>query len=698
MDIDKLTEALTDAGGLAFFRSLHSLGILGNANQRAAFANENGDLLRPDSILEWVPKVSKNELVYERKGGFRCKPKTIRPKHPGIIRVCLFGESMAAGFPLAPGYTPAYVLEDLLSKIEAEKAPHGDRVPFEVIDLAVPNMGPSEQLRVCKTAQQLEPDVCVFMGGNNWYYGLSVEPTASPETRVNYARYMNGCGPRQLASVFQEQLTERAKVMVQTLVTYANAGGAASIVVIPAANHHWERRTPIPWLKDEATRTWHAHLEKAERFLLEKDYDAAVGEADRMLELEQTLTGVPERIKVKAYLATGQRQAARHAAVRAIDACNWQNYTWALPCVPSYVAKAMTAAARACECLLIDMETVLTEHTKDPFLDFRMFYDQCHLTEEGVRVVMSAVAATVRNLFSKNPSKKKWPALVAAADTPRKMIAASARFQVAHWLSQFYPGTASSDLAQRLNDLLASTVSMNDRFIDVIKDQVRLRSIFCSPGLNAAATNAARGPGMTASFLSNRLNAPFLTALINVLKACSNGGVDEIFDHIIESYQARMVEGIDLVEPRFRDWFWECTPTAWHDPMERHGSPFFRAFWPQSHFSFLCSARSNIHFCLSARSKFAESGTADDQPLIVTVNGNEVATCALDPKWQQYRGRISRRRLVQGHNQVCLHWPMPEFHEEKAIQQVISEFSIGAAADMFPIFGEVYSLTLRIDP
>lgn len=76
----------------------------------------------------------------------------------GPPRVLLVGESVAAGYLLAPGHTPAGVLADLLPG-------------HDVVDLARTDETQASLLETLEAAAQLAPDVVVVWAGNNWVQG-----------------------------------------------------------------------------------------------------------------------------------------------------------------------------------------------------------------------------------------------------------------------------------------------------------------------------------------------------------------------------------------------------------------------------------------------------------------------------------------------------------------------------------------------
>ncbi|MCK6523456.1 hypothetical protein L6R49_18745 [Myxococcota bacterium] len=666
MNTKELAEFLASEEGLAVARAL--LGATAEPAGAPVAARPG-----PQPILEWRPVEGEDGLTFERPDAARCKPRRIGPKAPGALRVCLIGESMAAGFPLAPAYTPALVLEELLRQALGPAV--------EVIDLAMPNMGPTEQLRVCEAARQLRPDVFVLMTGNNWYYGLTIEPTASPEARRRYALRLAEGGPRSLVAEHRRQLLARAAVMVKHLVAAAHDVGARAVLTIPAVNHAWERRSPPPWLGGGGAAAWSRGYEAARRALAAGALEEAVHAA---AQVEDTpLTGAPQRVRARALLASGDPAAAAEAAMAALDGTNWQNITFALPQTPAAVAALMRDGAEAGGYEAVELREILAEAIGGPYLDGRVFYDHCHLNVEGVRVAMSAVAAQIAS--PRLPEPLGWRALHPLAPSPTPLVAASASFQAAHWASQFFPALAQDDLGALLRAQVREALDADDALQPVLRAFIRLRSPLTSPGLHAALPQASRVPGVSAALVSRRLNAPLLGAILDVLRERGDAEVEDDLTALVQGYERALDDGIDLAHPRHQPQLWERTPLAWDDPNDRQGAPFYRALWPDSTFSLVCGASRDLSVALTARAPSPGEVT-------LLVNGAPVGALALGPGWRTWRGVLPQGTLRRGLNEVRLLWPALAVDEDEALRLAQRRLSLGVDADLLPVFGEVYSL------
>ena len=59
--------------------------------------------------------------------------------------------------------------------------------------------------------------------------------------------------------------------------------------------------------------------------------------------------------------------------------------------------------------------------------------------------------------------------------------------------------------------------------------------------------------------------------------------------------------------------------------------------------------------------------------------------------WQRWRGTLPARNLVRGVNRVRLRWPSLAVDDDAAIADATRLLALGVDADLFPVFGEVYS-------
>jgi len=129
-------------------------------------AAEDSDAPVPIGI--WNPQEVDGETMFVRKvdpgptGDFWPPHATLAPKQGLLpLRVCLLGESTAAGMFYRPHLTPAHVLQAHLDAIAGPDL-------FEVVDLTKLSIDLDELIDLARASIQLRPDLLRFFAGNNW--------------------------------------------------------------------------------------------------------------------------------------------------------------------------------------------------------------------------------------------------------------------------------------------------------------------------------------------------------------------------------------------------------------------------------------------------------------------------------------------------------------------------------------------------
>jgi len=229
-------------------------------------AGTGGAARLPWPISIWQPRGEGADLVFVRPeplplGDHFAARREIRPKRaPLPLRVCLFGESAAAGYLYAPGLTPAGVLEGQLRAVAGDGA-------AEVVDLARTNETLGSLVATLESAVQIQPDVLVIFAGNNW--NLLETPEVSPyapsvAARQRFAeawREGGRAGPVALAAGRLRGIVEAAFARVALI---ARAIGVPVVVVVPEVSlAGWESRQPVGWLS--AAEHGGPHLPRARR-------------------------------------------------------------------------------------------------------------------------------------------------------------------------------------------------------------------------------------------------------------------------------------------------------------------------------------------------------------------------------------------------------------------------------------------------
>jgi hypothetical protein len=113
-----------------------------------------------------------------------------------------------------------------------------------------------------------------------------------------------------------------------------------------------------------------------------------------------------------------------------------------------------------------------------------------------------------------------------------------------------------------------------------------------------------------------------------------------------------------------------------------------RSPWPETSFCLICEGERDVEIEATLRLPFAGS-------IGITVNGEEVGTVDAKERWTRTTFRIDRKDLRRGLNRLTLRWPLPATDGKAALAAAVERLEVGIAADVHPVFGEVFSLIAR---
>ncbi len=654
---------------------------------------------RPISI--WEPKIEDGTTVWVRPapgpfGDHYATRRELRPKRAELpLRVVFFGESVAAGYLYAPHLTPAGVLE---SQLRAA----GGAANFEVIDLARTNETLAGLLATVRASFQINPDVLILFAGNNWNLLETPEvspyaPTAAARREMAAALQAEGlAGPVRLA---RERLRTIAEAVFEEIALMARAVGIPVVVVVPEVNlADWENRQPVAWTGDGPAR-WHHLYREAVAALERGDADAAENAARTMLEIDGGSCPTAWRLVARARLALGDRGDAAGAAMAAraeVDAAAYPGLAFlGAPQAGTAVQDLLRELSRRHGFFRIDLPEIFASYISDigsPLPGRRLFLDYCHLTAEGMRIAMAAVAATVLDLSGMVESIPAWRDLVAHGPAPSPEAEAvaclGAAIHSAHRLL-----TVGSKLPL-LRHWCAAALDASPGIVGTLLDLVEARSAPCPAVLTAAQQRNATSPYrllLQHGWQWDHLDADVITAIRGILK---DWGLEGEIDRRLLAYRAVPAEGIDLAAPPFF-FLWEPLERFYPEVMrldDLTAPAYLRCPWPETSFALLTEGDRDLAIELTARLPPPPGAAERTREVRVAMNGQEIGSIAATARWSKSSLSISRMALAPGLNRLMLLWPDPPPIDGDPLAWAIERLESGLAADLHPVFGEVFSL------
>ena len=398
---EELAQRLATDSGLETARLLQASGLLAEPlvpETRPKPTLEDGEL-RPISI--WRPRYLDGEWIFERPRPLplgdhhAARRRFPAAKRPGAVRVCFFGESVAAGYLYAPDLTPAAVLAQQL----AHFAPDLD---FEIIDLARTNERLGPLARTAEASLQLKPQRWVFFVGNNW--PLLETPEVSPFFPSVVARQEVAAelrrndldGPPELAA---RRLEIAVRSTFARLAQQAEANDVEVILVVPESHlAGWEVAQSVPWLPGDDAALWHEERARCCDYLAEGDGPGAEDSARRLLAIDGGRCPTGHRLLARALVIQGEVDAARQAAQEAVDRAAYPlNGCLASPQATSTAQGLLRRAAAEHGFRIVDLPWIFAAQGEDLPGD-ELFLDYCHLSAEGMRRAMAAVARELLDL------------------------------------------------------------------------------------------------------------------------------------------------------------------------------------------------------------------------------------------------------------------------------------------------------------
>jgi hypothetical protein len=651
--------------------------------------------MKREPISIWQPAEIDGEPVFVRPdplplGDHYAAVKVLRPKKAELpLRVGFFGESVAAGYLYAPHLTPARVLESQL------RAAGGDG-NFEVVDLARTNETLSSLAETVRTSLQINPDVLVLLIGNNW--NLLETPEASPyapsvEARQRYARALGEEGIAGTVRLAAEELRAKAEAALDFIGLIAGAVQIPVVVVVPEVNlADWEDRQPPVWLPGDGIARWHALYAEATRRLDRQDFDGALVATASMHELDGGRCAATWRLRARCFEGLGDPGQAAGAARSEVDAAAYSTLAFlGAPRATTAAREILLGAARRHGFFPVDLREVFAGHTGSPFPGRRLFLDYCHLTLEGIQVAMAAVAAEVLNLSGMPFS---IPALATPAISPEAEATArlGAAVHTAHRLLTV--GAKRPILEHWCQAALDASPGIEEAMLDLIE----ARCAPCPAVLTAAQQRNLASPYrllLQHGWRWDHLDAELIEALQAVLERRGRPAGERIA-RLLLAHHAVSMEGTDLTEPPY---LWEPLERFYPEVMrfaDLSERATFRSPWPESSFCLVCAAGRDVEVEPTLRLPAALPGEGRRGRVRIAVNGEEAGGMDATERWSRSSLLIPTSSLKPGLNRLSLRWPAPEADGRAALQAAVERLELGIAADLHPVFGEVFSLIARL--
>ena len=407
-----------------------------------------------------------------------------------------------------------------------------------------------------------------------------------------------------------------------------------------------------------------------------------------MLELDGGLCPTAWRLLARARQGLGDLAGAAEACRSEVDAAQYATLAFlSAPQATSDVREILRDACRRHGFLRVDLPEVFAGHTGSPLPDRRLFLDYCHLTTEGIHVAMAAVAAEVLNLSGMIEAEQDWRSLLPRLPSPAISPEAEATARLGAAIHCAHRLLTAGPKRPILEHWIRAALDISPGIAEAMLDFVAARSAPGPAVLTAAQQRNLASPYrllLQHGWQWDFLDAEMLEAIGSVL-----GLQDEIARRLLEHHAIRE-EGTDLSRPPY---LWEPLERFYPEVMASEDLPgraYLRSPWPETGFCLVCDAGRDVALDLTLRVPGRTGQVA------VAVNGEEAGTVEAVERWSRSRLRLPKEFLRRGLNRLTLRWPDLPPAGDDPLAPAVERLERGIAADLHPVFGEVFSLIVRL--
>jgi len=606
---------------------------------------------------------------------FWAQKERIEPKRTKR-RVVLLGESVARGYFYDPQFNVASALEKLLS---SEMGP----TEIDVVDLAKSNLT-REELRVLMgLSLALQPDILVVFAGNNW----------RPQLAEADIPYVDTLLRREGLPAVKSFLDTRTHQSVSLLARQVNAflerqKNLSVVWVVPEFNlEDWTDPISIPaHLPGESDRRWRALDERIQRALQQRQLGLAEELAQEMSILDGGTSSVSLRIMAQCRRSAGDIPGVRRYLELSRDAEGWDPSFSYSPRVSCSIQSALRAASSAARNTVVDLPKALEQHLNQALPNRRVFLDYCHLTTEGIRVAVAAMASEV--LMVLTGRKIPWSALLSKCPCPPPKVEGKASFLAAVHNAHYYQSYEVVHYwCARAVQLWPASAELMGRFIDSQtrrSPQLACRSMMELFEMDDLGTSQYLLRGG-----AKRLDMVLANAIANTLQET---GLDVTDIGALRTREHSLRAGAkELTAFYYSSAIPTISQRAWMTcSLPNNGgsrSLFASAYWETSKFIFFGESGRAVSLKLTFRlPEFSTCGV-----IAIAVNGHLIARAPVDGHWQTLSVSILGDSVVDGINEIAVTWPGETGSSDKVLERMADELVARRLPRFHRVFGEIHS-------
>lgn len=617
-------------------------------------------------------KYYQRDILLKERWSYFADIQTI-PAKSDKKRIVLLGESVTRGFLLDPEYTPAIVLDQLLNSTK-------EQFGYEIIDLAETNLGMAGIKERYLECMALEPDMVVFLAGNNWREDLLIAIGNSQKKQTALQEVTQGEDGIAIAKpLIEDYFSTIVDDFLAFTGTISKKNGVPVLFAIPEFNLLDCRSTPgervVSELPYEKLKSWIEAKESAEENLASGDTQTCMIHAKQMVEIDPSHPYGFELL-ADCSIKNDQHKEARHYLEMARDTALFCR-TNSKPRTFKIVQETILAKAASYGIEVIDLPAVFKAHLDGKVPGRELFLDYCHFSVAGIQVAMEAVYKKVLQEFDDVRKTHKDVKTIIPSNEVVALGHLFAAIHNAHW-------------GQSYDILLYHCSESLSKWKDIAKTMV----YYCDMISRGAANNVCKSlekiledntkldryvHALVPARNMKNMELELVDAMTTVLKS---NGVDitnyllkiRLDDHNIKNRRINLLQN-----------YYHATS---YDEYQGQKTAFLQARDSKSDFFVVADAKTKAVLSVSLR--IPGIINENDDTVTLYVNNTEVTKLSVGHKWQTHTVEIPVDFLQNGMNVFRLKWPIVATSRE--LQDKGSSTAILDAA--FRVFGEISSLTV----
>jgi hypothetical protein len=667
------------------------------------FNSSSSESLRPPEVRTvgiWEPRVEKGQVSFVRVRNKHlwmgwADVERIEPKG-NKSRVILIGESVAHSTFIAPYFNCATALQILLQSATGTQN-------VEVVDIARGGMSFHMLNKLLVSALALEPNAYVIFAGNNWQHSTSWRSKLNINKIVSLLRETEKWTP--VRNYIEGVLREHIVDFVTYLGRFSSENRLPIIFVIPEFNLlDWqvEGSWRNPLVTSDIVRRSLYNKAQAEKALADGNLYLAAALTEEMIQMEEGSNPGGFEVLARHNLNQGNIAEARRLKEKAID--TGLTFTGiGIPRCFSVVQEVFRQESARHGVTLVDLPRRFEEYLPDTLPGRRFFFDNCHMTVEGIRLAMASTAEQLLPLLGQ--CERSWSEMNQFQFEVDHFGLAHAHFAAAHVNAQLgqdyeiirYHCSEAIRQTHEITDLMRLFINTyvrqtNIKYFKELMNFLGEKGILCHSFFRRPNANHVDRYTPARILNEEELQPPLILALTDLLSEI-DPEIKRWVDVTLQREHGVPSHDIDLLRRPYMDVIYGQLEYDW-----QRESVYFKSYRIESSFRLICESPCSIRVNLVCRVPGAANVT---EPINLLVNGITSYNLIASADWVAADWVIPANLLHQGMNSLMIRWPEPSQSKRQRVEEVANRIERCVEwqdiKETAFVYGEVYEFRAYAD-